>query len=62
VGPEPEHAPPGPFGRRLTELFNEWPEGNRAAAEAAGRALLAERDAADRSSAAARPLPGAAGG
>jgi 1-acyl-sn-glycerol-3-phosphate acyltransferase len=62
VGKEPEHAPPGPFGRRLTELFNEWPEGNRAAAEAAGRALLAERDAADRSSRAARPLPGAAGG
>ena len=39
---EPEHAPPGPFGRRLTEVFNEWPEGSRAAAEAAGRAHRAE--------------------
>ena len=25
----PELAPPGPVGRRLTELFNEWPEGRR---------------------------------
>jgi len=39
---EPEHAPPGPFGRRLTELFNEWPEGSRTAAEAAGRAHRGE--------------------
>ena len=46
VADEPEHAPPGPFGRRVTEMFNEWPEGDRAAAEAAGRALQAERTAA----------------
>ncbi|MFL5777908.1 MAG: lysophospholipid acyltransferase family protein [Chloroflexota bacterium] len=28
-------APPGPFGRWLTERFNDWPEGSRAAAAAA---------------------------
>jgi hypothetical protein len=28
---------PGRFGRWLTELFNEWPEGSRDAAEAAER-------------------------
>jgi 1-acyl-sn-glycerol-3-phosphate acyltransferase len=32
---------PGPFGRRLTELFNEWPEGDRAQAEAAEQARVA---------------------
>lgn len=25
----PDPTPPGPFGRWLTELFNEWPEGGR---------------------------------
>ncbi|MES2208625.1 MAG: lysophospholipid acyltransferase family protein [Chloroflexota bacterium] len=30
--------PPGRFGRWLTEYFNEWPEGSRAAAEAAAAA------------------------
>ncbi len=25
----PDPPPPGPFGRWLTELFNEWPEGRR---------------------------------
>ena len=25
----PDRRPPGPFGRWLTELFNEWPEGVR---------------------------------
>ncbi|HEX5823266.1 MAG TPA: lysophospholipid acyltransferase family protein [Candidatus Limnocylindrales bacterium] len=45
VADEPEHDPPGPFGRRVTELFNEWPEGDRAAAEAAGRALASAPDA-----------------
>src|SRR5207244_2244042 len=25
----PDRPPPGPFGRWLTELFNEWPEGSR---------------------------------
>ncbi len=37
VRDQPELAAPGPFGRWLTELFNEWPEGSRAAAEAAER-------------------------
>jgi hypothetical protein len=34
----PPVTEPGPFGRWLTELFNEWPEGSRAAAEAAAAA------------------------
>jgi len=46
VADEPEHAPPGRFGRRVTELFNDWPEGDRPAAEAAGRAAKVERTAA----------------
>lgn len=29
VRDEPELEPPGPVGRWLTELFNEWPEGGR---------------------------------
>jgi 1-acyl-sn-glycerol-3-phosphate acyltransferase len=37
VADQPDHVPPGPFGRRVTELFNDWPEGDRATAEAAGR-------------------------
>jgi HAD superfamily hydrolase (TIGR01509 family) len=37
VRDQPELSPPGPFGRRLTELFNDWPEGSRAAAESAER-------------------------
>jgi hypothetical protein len=32
---EPERQRPGPVGRRITEQFNEWPEGDRAAAERA---------------------------
>lgn len=32
---QPEIGPPGRFGRWLTEVFNDWPEGDRAAAEAA---------------------------
>ena len=31
----PDPRPPGWFGRWLTELFNDWPEGSRAAASAA---------------------------
>ncbi len=31
----PDVGPPGRFARWLTEVFNEWPEGSRAAAEAA---------------------------
>jgi 1-acyl-sn-glycerol-3-phosphate acyltransferase len=67
VADEPEHNPPGPFGRRVTELFNEWPEGDRAAAEAVGRALRAERAeraeraAADRGTEADPPVARAVG-
>jgi 1-acyl-sn-glycerol-3-phosphate acyltransferase len=59
---EPEHDRPGPFGRRVTELFNEWPEGDRAAAETAGRALLAEHSVAAAPARDVPGLPGAAGG
>jgi 1-acyl-sn-glycerol-3-phosphate acyltransferase len=61
VADEPEHAPPGPFGRRVTELFNDWPEGDRAAADAAGRAARAER-AQQAGLAAARQGPQAGAG
>jgi 1-acyl-sn-glycerol-3-phosphate acyltransferase len=33
----PEVPPPGPLGRWLTELFNDWPEGSREAAGSAPR-------------------------
>jgi len=29
VAGHPDYPPPGPFGRWLTERFNEWPEGSR---------------------------------
>lgn len=35
---EPERPRPGPVGRWITERFNDWPEGSRAAAEDAARA------------------------
>jgi UDP:flavonoid glycosyltransferase YjiC (YdhE family) len=38
VADQPEVGRPGPFGRWLTELFNEWPEGSREAARAASEA------------------------
>ena len=38
VADRPDATPPGRFGRWLTELFNDWPEGSRQAAEAAERA------------------------
>jgi 1-acyl-sn-glycerol-3-phosphate acyltransferase len=34
---EPDVRRPGPIGRWLTEVFNDWPEGDRAAAEAAAK-------------------------
>jgi 1-acyl-sn-glycerol-3-phosphate acyltransferase len=34
----PAVAEPGRFGRWLTEVFNDWPEGSREATQAAGRA------------------------
>lgn len=43
VADAPDPAPPDRFGRWLTELFNDWPEGSRAAAEAAA-ALRAATD------------------
>ena len=36
VRDEPERPRPGPVGRWITERFNEWPEGSRAAAETSG--------------------------
>ncbi len=41
VAAQPDVARSGPLGRWLTELFNAWPEGSRAAAEAAERARVA---------------------
>ncbi len=41
VRDEPERARPGPVGRRVTEQFNDWPEGDRAAAERAAREMAA---------------------
>jgi 1-acyl-sn-glycerol-3-phosphate acyltransferase len=38
VADAPEIEPPGRFGRWLTELFNDWPEGSREAAREASRA------------------------
>jgi 1-acyl-sn-glycerol-3-phosphate acyltransferase len=35
VADAPTLEPPGPFGRWLTELFNDWPEGSREATLAA---------------------------
>jgi 1-acyl-sn-glycerol-3-phosphate acyltransferase len=35
VADEPERGRPGPIGRWITEQFNDWPEGDRAAAERA---------------------------
>jgi 1-acyl-sn-glycerol-3-phosphate acyltransferase len=37
----PPVTAPGPFGRWLTEHFNEWPEGSRAEAEAKAEAAAA---------------------
>jgi 1-acyl-sn-glycerol-3-phosphate acyltransferase len=38
VADAPDLSPPGRFGRWLTELFNDWPEGSREAARAASEA------------------------
>jgi 1-acyl-sn-glycerol-3-phosphate acyltransferase len=34
VADHPDFPPPGPFGRWLTEQFNDWPEGSRPQVEA----------------------------
>lgn len=54
--PDPE--PPGPVGRWLTELFNDWPEGAR---PDLGGGDAAGTDLASRRVAAADPSPEAAG-
>lgn len=36
VADRPEFPPPGPFGRWVTEVFNDWPEGPRPAVAATG--------------------------
>ena len=52
VADAPDPAPPGRFGRWLTELFNDWPEGSRAAAE---DARAAARDEDPRAAAVSTP-------
>ena len=42
VRDETERSRPGPIGRWVTEQFNEWPEGDRAAAEAAATAAAGD--------------------
>ncbi len=42
VADAPDPSPPGRFGRWLTELFNDWPEGSRQAAEAAASGILGD--------------------
>jgi HAD superfamily hydrolase (TIGR01509 family) len=54
---EPERARPGPIGRRITEQFNDWPEGDRAAAERAARATAATAAAASTSASAGDAPP-----
>ena len=44
IADAPTPDPPGRFGRWLTDVFNDWPEGSRAAAEAAADAVRAGRD------------------
>jgi len=55
VRDEPERARPGPIGRRVTEQFNDWPEGDRAAAESAAHATSASRPASPAASPAEIP-------
>jgi hypothetical protein len=45
VADAPDIPEPGRFGRWVTERFNDWPEGSRAAAEAA---IQAYSDPSDR--------------
>jgi 1-acyl-sn-glycerol-3-phosphate acyltransferase len=44
VADAPDVEPPGRVGRWLTERFNEWPEGSREAARAAGTARSVSAD------------------
>jgi len=61
VAGEVQHGPPGPFGRRVTELFNDWPEGDRAAAEAAARLLQSGRATGEKVLPTDRRMPRVAG-
>jgi 1-acyl-sn-glycerol-3-phosphate acyltransferase len=50
VADTPEPAVPGRFGRWLTELFNDWPEGSReASAEVRGPSGILSSDGGSRS-------------
>ena len=40
VADAPEVPQPGPVGRWVTERFNDWPEGSRAAARAASQGAV----------------------
>ena len=57
VRDQPELPRPGRFGRWLTELFNDWPEGSREAAEEADRARTASPAPADEAADASPPRP-----
>lgn len=58
VADAPDPGPPSRFGRWLTEQFNDWPEGSRAAAEVAAAAELAAAGVAQAAAEAPfRPVP-----
>ena len=57
VQDEPERARPGPIGRWMTEQFNDWPEGDRAAAETASRVAVAEPTEVAEPTVVAEPAP-----
>jgi len=47
VGDYPDPPEPGPFGRWLTELFNDWPEGSRPALGTGDGATAPPREAVE---------------
>jgi HAD superfamily hydrolase (TIGR01509 family) len=67
VRDEPDRRRPGPIGRWITEHFNDWPEGDRAAAEAAalwdpsepGPAVASPTDSSPTASLVLDPVPAA---
>ena len=56
----PDPAEPGPFGRWLTELFNDWPEGARPALGEGDAAALDPRARRMPEAEPRRPTPGLA--
>jgi 1-acyl-sn-glycerol-3-phosphate acyltransferase len=44
----PDRPLPGPVGRRLTELFNDWPEGARPSVPAKASSIRGDQRAGDR--------------